>query len=80
MLSEIAECIGGHSLASVCRLLAEDHSGWSGQPPGLTSLAASCNDMSSAQKALWEASPRLPYDSSSGLTSQHQALECDDLL
>ena len=32
MLAEIAECIGGHSLASICRLLAEDHSGWSGQP------------------------------------------------
>jgi len=30
MLAEIAECIGGHSLASVCRLLAEDHAGWSG--------------------------------------------------
>ena len=31
MLAETADCIGGHSLASVCRLLAEDHSGWSGQ-------------------------------------------------
>lgn len=30
MIAEIAECIGGHSLASVCRLLAEDHAGWSG--------------------------------------------------
>lgn len=29
----IAECIGGHALASVCRLLAEDHAGWSGDPP-----------------------------------------------
>ena len=33
MVVEIAECIGGHGLASVCRLLAEDHAGWSG---GLT--------------------------------------------
>ena len=29
-LVTIAECIGGHELASVCRLLAEDHAGWSG--------------------------------------------------
>lgn len=31
MVVEIAECIGGHGLASVCRLLAEDHAGWSGE-------------------------------------------------
>ena len=30
IIVEIAECIGGHGLASVCRLLAEDHAGWSG--------------------------------------------------
>ena len=36
-LVTIAECIGGHGLASVCRLLAEDHAGWSGATP------AACN-------------------------------------
>ncbi len=40
MLSDIAECIGGHSLVSVCRLLAEDHSGWSGE---LSALTPSCS-------------------------------------
>lgn len=29
-LQVIADCIGGHALASVCRLLAEDHTGWGG--------------------------------------------------
>lgn len=28
----IADCIGAHALASICRLLAEDHAGWSGVP------------------------------------------------
>ena len=26
----IARCVGGHGLAAVCRLLAEDFSGWAG--------------------------------------------------
>jgi hypothetical protein len=30
-LCTIAQCIGGHGLAAVCRLLAEDHAGWSGE-------------------------------------------------
>ena len=30
-LSIIASCIGGAGLAIVCQLLAEDHSGWSGE-------------------------------------------------
>ncbi len=29
-LVEIAECVGGPGLAGVCRLLAQDHSGWAG--------------------------------------------------
>ncbi len=29
-LVEIAECIGGPSLAGVMRLLAQDHAGWAG--------------------------------------------------
>ena len=28
----IADCIGAHAVASICRLLAEDHAGWSGRP------------------------------------------------
>lgn len=39
MVAEIADCIGGHGLAAVCRLLAEDHAGWSGIP---SSALASC--------------------------------------
>ena len=27
---EVAECIGGPSLAGVMRLLAQDHAGWAG--------------------------------------------------
>lgn len=27
---EVAECIGGPSLAGVTRLLAQDHAGWAG--------------------------------------------------
>eukprot|EP00887_Chlorella_sp_A99_P003277 scaffold9.g3277.t1 len=34
-LREIAECVGGPGLAAVCRLLAEDHGGWSGGMPDL---------------------------------------------
>lgn len=30
-LQLIAECIGGPGLAQVCRLLAQDHGGWSGE-------------------------------------------------
>lgn len=29
-LQLVAECIGGPQLAAVCRLLAQDHAGWSG--------------------------------------------------
>jgi len=29
-LQLVAECIGGPGLAQVCRLLAQDHGGWSG--------------------------------------------------
>jgi len=29
-LQLVAECIGGRPLAGVCRLLAQDHAGWSG--------------------------------------------------
>lgn len=29
-LQLVAECIGGRGLAQVCRLLAQDHGGWSG--------------------------------------------------
>ncbi|CAD7696975.1 unnamed protein product [Ostreobium quekettii] len=34
-LVEIVGCIGGPGLAEVCRLLAEDHKGWSGGMPDL---------------------------------------------
>ncbi|KAK9865184.1 hypothetical protein WJX84_006907 [Apatococcus fuscideae] len=34
-LCTIATCIGGAGLATVCQLLAEDHSGWSGGMPDL---------------------------------------------
>ncbi|PRW59254.1 fanconi-associated nuclease 1-like protein isoform X1 [Chlorella sorokiniana] len=34
-LQLIAECIGGPGLAQVCRLLAQDHGGWSGGMPDL---------------------------------------------
>lgn len=29
-LTLIASCVGGRALAAICRLLAEDYSGWSG--------------------------------------------------
>lgn len=29
-LGVIASCVGGRALAAICRLLAEDYSGWSG--------------------------------------------------
>ena len=32
-LDIIAKCVGGQGLAAVCRLLAEDFSGWAGVPP-----------------------------------------------
>ena len=28
----IAKCVGGRGLAAVCKLLAEDFSGWAGAP------------------------------------------------
>ena len=31
-LTVIATCVGGRPLAAICRLLAEDYSGWSGGP------------------------------------------------
>lgn len=34
-LQEVAECVGGSGLAAVCRLLAQDHSGWQGGMPDL---------------------------------------------
>ena len=34
-LLAVAECVGGEGLAAVCRLLAEDHGGWSGGMPDL---------------------------------------------
>ncbi|KAI7839720.1 hypothetical protein COHA_006524 [Chlorella ohadii] len=34
-LQLVAECIGGPGLAQVCRLLAQDHGGWSGGMPDL---------------------------------------------
>lgn len=36
-LLTVAACVGGRGLAVVCRLLAEDHSGWAGEVwgPGL---------------------------------------------
>ncbi|GAB4815648.1 hypothetical protein N2152v2_002694 [Parachlorella kessleri] len=34
-LQLLAECVGGPGLAEVCRLLAEDHAGWSGGMPDL---------------------------------------------
>ena len=40
MVVEIADCIGGHGLAAVCRLLAEDHAGWSGTPSSAVSPCA----------------------------------------
>ncbi len=30
-LQLVARCIGGPGLAAVCRLLAQDHAGWSGE-------------------------------------------------
>lgn len=32
-LDTIAKCVGGRGLAAVCRLLAEDFSGWAGVQP-----------------------------------------------
>ncbi len=32
-LDIIAKCVGGQGLAAVCRLLAEDFSGWAGVQP-----------------------------------------------
>lgn len=31
-LVTIAKCVGGRGLAAVCKLLAEDFSGWAGAP------------------------------------------------
>lgn len=38
-LVTIAKCVGGRGLAAVCKLLAEDFSGWAGAPPA-SKLAA----------------------------------------
>ncbi len=35
-LDIIAKCVGGQGLAAVCRLLAEDFSGWAGVQPDAT--------------------------------------------
>lgn len=39
-LVTIAKCVGGRGLAAVCKLLAEDFSGWAGAPPTTKKLNA----------------------------------------
>jgi hypothetical protein len=34
-LAAIADCVGGAGLATLCHLLAQDHSGWGGAPAAL---------------------------------------------
>lgn len=41
-LVTIAKCVGGRGLAAVCKLLAEDFSGWAGAPPTSKLAALLC--------------------------------------
>lgn len=54
-LLEIASCIGGVGLAVVCRLLAEDHGGWTGGMPDLLLWRSDLGGGEGAQSAPAEA-------------------------
>ena len=41
-LTTVVQCVGGAGLAAVCRLLSQDHAGWTGEPRPAAPRAQAC--------------------------------------